>query len=1125
MLPGHFSASVRIESLQLIADGQYILQVRTASGLLDETVLTATELARALEDSEARPAGAIAKPDDLFLWVEHHRIRLAYAYDPYFAVSVSGVRGLPHQVEAVYRNMLPQPRLRFVLADDPGAGKTIMAGLLIKELKLRGAADRILVVAPAPLTIQWQDEMLNRFDELFKVISSHEVRWQLGGNPWQQNDRVITSLDFAKQLDVMPDLLRADWDLVIIDEAHKCSAATYGDEVKRTKRYVLAEELSRRATRLLLLTATPHSGDEDRFTHFLALLDPDQFATSDLVKRQIALPNSPYFLRRQKEDLKDEHNRKLFVERRVLTQPFTLAPAELQLYGQVTTYINAFLGAGHEGRGRANAIALARTVLQRRLASSLGAIRSSLQRRAERLNERADELERMTAAEQRKKLADLGHVPRYDEEEGDEDADEETQDAAAIGVSAAEHVGQLRVEIAELKRLAGDTDRVMALGDEKKLTALRSCLERAELVGIRDGRAKLLIFTEHRDTLTYLVKHLTDWGFSVCSIHGGNPPTERRLIQQDFHLNRQVCVATEAAGEGINLQFCHLMINYDLPWNPVRLEQRMGRIHRIGQESEVVVFNFCATNTVEGQLLERLTIKLETMKAALSGRVYDVIGDLLAVNGLDFERMLRDTVANPKRRDASLEKIEALSAEKLKRYEEDVGLAQATRHVDVSWVRRNDWQSEERRLMPEYIERFFIEAAGRVKLRVERRADGLYRAESVPRALRSDDLPSVKRLGPPLDSYRKLTFRKQDRERAEHEDAALVSPGHPLFAAVADALARDLEAAGVPGATAAFVDPGARTPYRVHFLTAEVVAERENGSTEPAYGQLVAVLEEAGGDLHLAAPDVLHDLTVAPTLTTQPFDGERARDVTNWVRAHVQATSTADERSRRMEQASLRSHYLEEAIAVQQRHLEDLWATYDQRVYKGEDSYRLLRDETKRKIDELERRRQAKLEGFRRLGVVRPGAVTYLGSASVFPPAEPNDPSIRMLRPDPEVELAAMRVAIAFETEQGWQPEDVSHHHDGSGFDVRSIRGDEVRRIEVKGRSDSTGDVGLYRTEWYAAQRFGQGYWLYVVYQAAGDKPRLVRIQDPAGRLRDVEEVSQVTGYRVPSRSIEELAE
>lgn len=1136
-LPGHFTAPVRVEAVEEIGAGMVLVRVRTAEGRPDETTLVAGDLEAAL--AAGGPETAAVPPPQLFRWVESHRIRLAYAHDPYFAVSLSGVRGLPHQIEAVYRHLLPQARLRFVLADDPGAGKTIMAGLLLKELKLRGVVDRALVVCPAPLTVQWQDELLDKFDERFEVISSAQVRWQLGGNPWQHYPQVLTSLDFAKRDDVAPDLLRAEWDLVIIDEAHKCAAYTYGEEVKKTRRYTLAEELARRTERLLLLTATPHSGDPDRFVRFLALLDPDQFSSAELVRHQLAAANSPYFLRRQKEDLVDEHGGRLFVKRKVLTQPFTLSAGELRLYRAVTDYISEFLGAPPPGaHGRAgNAMALARTVLQRRLASSLGAIRSSLAKRAERLSALADELEQMSPPERARRLAELsrtsvGGSTTGDDEVSYDDADEDSEERAATEVSAAAHIEGLRAEVAALRGLVAQADETIASGEEAKLSALRGCLASSELAELEDGRGKLLIFTEHRDTLSYLERHLTEWGYSVCTIHGGHPPATRKAIQHEFRTARQICVATEAAGEGINLQFCHLMVNYDLPWNPVRLEQRMGRIHRIGQSSDVVVFNFCATNTIEGKLLARLHDKLDAMRADLDDRVYDVIGELLDLNGLDFERLLRDTLANPRREQASLDEIDAMTPEKLKAYEHDVGLAQARRYVDLDWVRQGDWASEEKRLMPEYVESFFTDAAQAVGMRVEPRAGaGLWRVEHVPAALRSDDLPSVCRLGRPEVEYRKLTFHKELRLLPEHEDAALCSPGHPLFAAVSDVLERSLKAAGVPGSVAVFTDPSTTEGYWLHAFSYEVLGETPAGSPEAAWGELVMVIGEADGAMELAPADVLHNLTPGPETDTMPaLDGETVRAATNWVRAGVQAQATATERDARLAQAELRRSYLEEAFAAQRKAHEARYAEYSERVWKGEDAYRLPRDEAERRIKELEGRRRAKLEGLARLGVVRPGPVTHLGSAWVVPPGSADDPAVRAMRPDPEVELAAMNYVMAFERRAGREPVDLSAARDGSGFDIRCTSTDpttgetQVRRIEVKGRSGPTGDVGLYRTEWYAAQRFGPGYWLYVVYQPQSANPRLVTICDPAHVLQGVEKVSQVTGYRVPTAAIEAAA-
>jgi superfamily II DNA or RNA helicase len=1130
---GHFVGPVTLDGVEDLGDA-VSLRVRTPDGTLDETVLDLAELGGGvvqLVDEGAR----LVDGDELFDLVESQRIELAYAHDPNFAVSLSGVRGLPHQIIAVYQHMLPQPRLRFVLADDPGAGKTIMAGLLIKELRLRMVADRVLILCPAPLTFQWYEELDDKFDEAFTVVDSNSTR--LGQLPWLEHDRCISSIDFAKRDEVLPDLLRAEWDMVVIDEAHKCSAAsrydaTEGrDRLDRTKRYTLAEELSRRSERLLLMTATPHSGDRSRFHNFLRLLDPDQFAVDELAARQIAADDSPYFLRRDKETLKDEFGQPLFVPRDVLTQPFTLGPAELSLYEAVTEYIQDYLGSGAGRRG--NAIALARTVLQRRLASSLGAIRSSLRKRADRITERLTELEALPASERARRLRELQLAAPLDLEQGSDDATEEQEDEALEGVVVAETLDGMRIEIAALERLVVQADQTIAGGEEAKLVSLRECLDKAELAEVRDGRAKLLIFTEHRDTLAYLERNLQSWGYTTCAIHGGMAPVDRKRIQQSFHQERQVCVATEAAGEGINLQFCHLMINYDLPWNPVRLEQRMGRIHRIGQEHRCVVFNFCADNTIEGKLLGRLLEKLDAMREDLGGRVYDVVGQVLSHGGLDFERLLREALLSPERVSAGEREIEALDPEAYRAYERAIGIAQATKHVDMRWVVERDWRSEERRLMPEFVERMFGRAAARVGLRLEERRDGehLMRIEHVPRAIRDDRLAAVRRLGRPQDHYLKATFRKEVRERAEHEDAVLLSPGHPLYAATLETMRERVGSAR--GGAAPFIAPWATSPYAIHFFTYDVHGMDLRGRAEQAWAELVAVVEDDDGPA-LVSPDVLHDLTpsATPPEGLEAPDPEEVRRATNHVRAVVQKEERQRVSAERAEQARLRSDYLRQAMDAQRDALQRSWSALEERVYRGEESARLARDEADRRLTDLERRREAKLRSFEGLGVVRPGPVSYVGTALVGPPMTAEDREVtRPMREDRAVELAAMERAMKAEEEEGRQVEDVSHFRDGRGFDLRSWvdgpdgRVTDVRRIEVKGRAATAGDVSLCRTEWIAAHRHRGSFWLYVIYGAGSDGERLLRVQDPAVTLGDrVQEHTHVTTYLVPGDAIEAVA-
>lgn len=1129
-LAGHFPQPVQLDDLRR-KDGGVELRVVTPQGDLDRTLLRDDELDQ-IELVEEQVE--LVDGDDFFDFVEAHRIELAYAHDPNFAVSMSGVRGLPHQIEAVYRRMLPQARLRFVLADDPGAGKTIMAGLLMKELQLRSVADRILVLCPAPLTPQWQAELAEKFDEDFEIFDSRRVKWQPGGNPWQQSDRVIASLDFAKRDEVIPDLSRAEWDLLVIDEAHKCAAASRWDpeeerdRLDATRRYQLARQLSARSERLLLMTATPHSGDKSRFQNFLKLLDPDQFALPDLAASQIARENSPYFLRRQKEDLKDEHGNDLFVPREVLRQPFVLTPPELSLYDSVTSYIQEFLGNIPGKRG--TAIALARTVLQRRLASSLGAIRSSLRKRADRISARIDEVADLPPSEQRKRLAEMRMIDELDTEQESDDTTEEEQEEAASGVVVAETLDHMRAEVVALEGLVALADETIEQGQEAKLTALKECLSKSELQELDDGRGKLLIFTEHRDTLEYLLRHLNEWGYSTCAIHGGMPPTERRKIQQEFHESKQICVATEAAGEGINLQFCHLMINYDLPWNPVRLEQRMGRIHRIGQEATCYIFNFCAENTIEGKLLGRLLEKLDEMREALHGRVYDVVGEVLERNGVDFERLLRESLLSPERIEASEQEINAIDPEVYRRYQEDVGVAQATKHVDMSWVRDRDWRSEERRLMPEYVEGFFGRACGQIGVRIEQRADGLWRIENVPQTVRAERLDAVKRLGRSHDSYRKLTFRKEIRTRAEHEDAVLVSPGHPLYASIAEVMLEKLEPSR--GRIAPFVAPWATEVFPIHFFTFTVRGFDTHGEPENAYGELVAVTDE-GGALSVIGADVLHDLTPVGVVPGEeglpdPADIARAED---FVKVHVQHTEVQRTREERLGQAELRREYLVESMEAQRQRLEGKWSELEERVYRGEETATLARDQAQRKIDELDRRLKEKLAGFDNLGIAKPGPVGYLGSALVLPPPASDDPGVEAMRNDPEIERAAMEWAMEAERAEGWDPTDVSQMRDGRGFDIRSVRRDEagreveVRRIEVKGRGPSKGDVSLCNTEWIAAHRHGDSYWLYVLYGAKSETPRGFKIRNPARALGErVRKVTTITAFHIPGDAIEEAA-
>ena len=1151
-LPGHFVGPVAVEHARPLGDGAE-LRVRLPNGELDETVLSADDLALLqFNGGDEAVAHAPADAEKVRLLVESTRIRLAYAYDHQFAVSLSGIRTLPHQIEAVYLKMLPQPRLRFLLADDPGAGKTIMAGLLVKELKLRQALDRCLILVPAPLTIQWQDELLRFFGEPFQIVHSANDQQQLL-NLWEREPQVIASIDYAKQDAVRERVWQQRWDLVIIDEAHKCSAYTKratgrSAEVERTKRYQLAERLSDQCDNLLMLTATPHHGDDDRFAHFIRLLDRDLFpephrlgpAASDIRRDILRLgEDCPWSLRRLKEDLKDGAGRRLFPNRHVSTVSFSLSAAEYAIYQAVSAYINEYLPQT-TGRRR-NSVALARTVFQRRLASSTRAIHESLVRRRRKLQELLDELDAMPPAERARRLAQLqGRL--VDGEQDEDDLDEAARDGLANDATAAIELDQIRAEVAALGDLTVRVAQVRESGRDSKLVALRECLEQAEFQELRDGRGKLLVFTEHRDTLGHLCEHLETWGYSTCRIHGGMNPRQRKQAQEEFRTSSQICVATEAAGEGINLQFCHLLINYDLPWNPTRLEQRLGRIHRIGQLRDVHAFNFVATESehgepvIEGRILARLLDKLERMRSALGDRVFDVIGEVLSLNKVNLPEMLRDVAYEPSGLDSHLDLIERIDPGTLERYEQATGIALARAHVDFDSFAKANLEAEERRLMPRYVESHFLASAREVGLRAEARADGLWRIDRVAADLRSERLTAVQRLGKPAQSYRKLTFYKAHLEQNNHLDAVLLGPGHSLYAAVEEKLLQALQ--GAHGQAGVFVDPAADAPYRLHFFEMTIRGQTTDGATARLHAELVAVREEVDGNAqgeqrYSAVPaDALIDLAAHPSPPERLPDLDHAL-AADYVKSTIQmerCRRTQEERERYM---SIAGEYLEQSFQARIRAAQNRVMALRARE-QDETDVALARQRAERDLEDLQRTQALRLDGVARLRVARHGPVVHVASCLVMPSdmtaddggGSEADAALRR-----RVEIAAEDVVVAYEESQGRQCERVGHEK--IGFDIRSLAPPDqqtgyrdpvsgVRRIEVKGRQRGR-TIRLTTNEWHKAHQLGDTYWLYVVWDPLeSPDPTPVMVQNPAKRLDHAkQEVVAARYYDFSAEAIE----
>ncbi len=653
----------------------------------------------------------------LRLGLQAYSLGIAYEFDPYFGLSISRVDPLPHQLEAVYDYLLKLARVRFLLADDAGAGKTIMAGLLIRELKLRGLADRVLVVCPANLTFQWQRELKEKFDEKFMVLKGGDIREQYGINQWLENRQVITSLDLAKRDTILPGLQQVHWDAVIVDEAHHMS---WSPPARKTARYALGELLRDHCDHLLMLTATPHKGDPVNFSLFLQLLDPDAYADVKSIREAIGRGRAPFYLRRTKEAMvyfperQADGNwvaRKLFTKRDTRTAGFMIDGDEFALYRAVTAFVKSqsHRAAAQGDDPRARAVGFLMALYQRWLASSTYAVRHSLENRVRRLTEglkRAQEMARAAPLD----------IPEPDEIAEMEEADRERLEDLLEAITLAQNPAQVREEVAELEQLAKQATALEETETEAKLSKLRSVLKEQ---GFFDKPSeRLLIFTEFKDTLDYLVGKLVKWGFRVGFIHGGMRPGSRdekgtRLYtEQQFREGAiQVLVATEAAGEGINLQCCHIMFNYDIPWNPNRLEQRMGRIHRYGQTDDCLIFNFVATNTVEGRILDKLLEKLDEIRKALDNdAVFNVVGEILPA--AHVERVLRDYYAgNLGEADLEDRLLRDVSEDHFRAICENALEGLASKRLNLQMLVERRALAQERRVVPETIARFIRDSA------------------------------------------------------------------------------------------------------------------------------------------------------------------------------------------------------------------------------------------------------------------------------------------------------------------------------------------------------------------------------------------------------------------------------
>ena len=1063
------------------------LTYRAGDGRLGERIVTVDDLAGISEVSQRRwtfdADGAMFR-----LASEARRMKWAHLADPFAAVDTSNIEPYPHQIDAVYNRFLEQRPLRFLLADDPGAGKTIMSGLLIRELIMRGDVGRCLIVAPGSLVEQWQDELWEKFGLDFELMSRAAVESSRTGNPFLEKNFLIARVDqLARAEDLVAKLEVTDWDLVIVDEAHKMSAHQYGNELRKTKRFALGEVLRDHTRHLLLLTATPHNGKNEDFLAFMTLIDAERFAGR---LRHDDLPEVDDVMRRLvKENLRTFEGKPIFTKRYAHSLNFELSGPETELYEAVTDYVrtgmNRAARMAEEGDKRKGIIVgFALAGLQRRLASSPAAIYHSLRRRKERLEKQASELRRLAASGEAVPVVDLprgvkiADLEDFDFDDYDDEELEELENVVIDAATAAATADELEAEVLELADLVALADAVRASGIDTKWTELRDLLRSGQFRA-GDAASKLIVFSEHKDTLTYVAERIAaELGRpeAVVTIHGGIKRHDRRDIQDRFRVDPtvQVLVATDAAGEGVNLQVANMMVNYDLPWNPNRIEQRFGRIHRIGQERPCHLWNLVAYQTREGQVFKRLFDKIEQQRGTYGDQVYDVLGDSHINTSLQdlLIRAIRED-HDPAHAAYMNEVIESEIGPQLEEVLAEralvAGLADPMANDKIRQVME---RARARKLQPWFVEAFFTAALQLYGGRITGREPGRFEITRVPAAIRSHTDPT---LGPVHDRYHRVTFDKRCVHLDGADRAELISPGTPILAAVVEKVLADHGDTLHAGTTLVDTEDPGTEPRLLVYLDHTVTDGRHlNGQRQVVSRRFQYVEIDADGNT--TDPGGEPYIDYAPLADDQRalLDGHID---TEW------ADATAESTARAWAIEHLATPHFDEIAAITNERVAKVRAAVRERLeseirYWDQQAEELKAKElsgkkpkissgrARARADELEARMARRRLDLDKQENLHNNPPTVVAAALVIPhglldalAGQPPDPEAAADKM--ETDRRAVDAVVAAERALGRNPE--PQHHSNPGYDILSI--DPVTGtnyfIEVKGHLPRTPEISV----------------------------------------------------------------
>lgn len=1121
--------------------GLILVFFQTFDGPTSQTFLTADQVENLVVVEGDAKTGFSASAEDFKLAHEAFRMQLAGLFDPLVAVNSSDLQPLPHQIKAVYGEFLPRIPLRFLLADDPGAGKTIMAGLYIKELILRGYLKRCLIVVPGGLIDQWRQELLEKFSLNFDQLTRPDLDGLDFANPFEAKDFLIARMDQLSRAnpEVESALEASQWDLVIIDESHRMSAyfSSWRGEAKETKRFKLGKRLSKITTNLLLMTATPHAGNEENFQLFLSLLDEDRFEGKQKSNTQ-KIDTSDVMRRLVKEDLVDLQGRALFPERKAQTVEYLLSPDEKELYELVTSYVReemnrAAVIAARGDKKRSNNVGFALTILQRRLASSPRAILRSLERRQDRLSNwlrvlesQAQSLEVIAPpSESQIDFDDDDIYEEYPPEELEIAEENESLDLA----TAAQTLEELRAELETLKVLVQKAAQVNALDEDKKWIQLRSILA-DDLQGVNEDpiSRKFIVFTEHKDTLFYLSEKIANlYGnpSAVVSIHGGHSREERNRAKESFTQdpNVRVLVATDAAGEGLNLQRAHLMVNYDLPWNPNRIEQRFGRIHRIGQTEVCWLWNLVAVETREGEVFKTLLDKIEQQSEAYNGNIFNVLGQGKPFSEKSLRALLVEAIrygsdpeVRAKRDQVIVEGVEAT----IRDVKSDMALFEAMRgDFDPSEVAKEFESVQIRRLQPGFISGFFKPAferlAGRIK---ELPAEpGRYQITRVPESLTKISLRHSG-IGPIASEYERVTFERNKIRLDSSPDAHLIAPGSPLMNAVIHKTLEDLKYSLTEGTI--LVDRTEKQSDSPSLLVS--VVQTVKNSLEPPVD-----VDRHFNFIEVSTSGSVTVSKIAPYIDySPPSEREREYIVQNLLTAldiekmddlsksYSVSQLTTQDFTPLKQRITNRVEKIRKQVDSRLRGEIEFWSRRSLELRSEPSTKSSMRpEEASKKARELENRRQSRLLELSKEESLTIQIPKVVARALVIPEnmlisALKTGGEVRKWTKDQEaikaVERRAVDMVLTIERGRGRDPEEQARNN--KGFDIISRSKEDGRSmfIEVKGRIEDADTFLVTTSELSFGQTQGSNHILALVrVSSQGPKFDEVRyVSDPFANLQ-----------------------